>query len=129
MPSNTATYSTAHPDVPYLHSRRTDGECNTSFDAGLSAPIASLPAWLSPNTSYLRRSKPAWRTGRRSPMRSRATSTTATPVADVCFISSTDLPASYQAYLSGTATIKSLNVYGGPTAVADSVAAAAMAAI
>ncbi len=40
--------------------------------------------------------------------------------APMLLVGSTALPASVRAYLSGTATIKSLNVYGGTTAVANS---------
>ena len=47
--------------------------------------------------------------------------------APMLLVGSTTLPASVQAYLSGTATIKSLNVYGGTNAVAESVANAAAA--
>jgi streptogramin lyase/putative cell wall-binding protein len=49
--------------------------------------------------------------------------------APMLLVGSTALPAVVRAYLSGTATIKSLNVYGGTTAVANAVASAAMAAI
>ena len=48
--------------------------------------------------------------------------------APMLLVGSTTLPASVRAYLSGAATITSLNVYGGTSAVADTVANAALAA-
>jgi streptogramin lyase/putative cell wall-binding protein len=47
--------------------------------------------------------------------------------APMLLVGPTTLPTSVRTYLSGTPTIKSLNVYGGTNAVADSVASAAAA--
>jgi streptogramin lyase/putative cell wall-binding protein len=49
--------------------------------------------------------------------------------APMLLVGSTALPASVRAYLSGTATIQSLNIYGGTTAVDNAVASAAAATI
>jgi streptogramin lyase/putative cell wall-binding protein len=128
MPSETATYVAAHPDLPVFA---------VGGPASKAAPAATPVVGADRYATSVAVAKQFFA----APITAGLANGQAFPDAlagdvenghlgaPMLLVGPIALPASVHAYLSGAATIRSLNVYGGTAAVANSVASAAAAAI
>jgi streptogramin lyase len=128
MPSETATYLAAHPGVPVF---AVGGPAASA--APTAAPLVGTDRFATSvsvaKQFFAAPTKAGLANGLTFPDALAGDVDNGHLGAPMLLVGPTALPASVRAYLSGTATIKSLNVYGGTTAIADSVASAAAAAI
>jgi streptogramin lyase/putative cell wall-binding protein len=128
LPSQTATYLAAHPGVPVfaVGGPAAAGAPNATPLVGADRFATSVAVakqfFTAPTTAGLAN-------GQTFPDALAGDVENGHLGAPMLLVGPTTLPASVRAYLSGAATIKSLNVYGGTAAIADSVASAAAAAI
>ena len=128
MPSETADYLAAHPGVPVFA---------VGGPAASAAPITAVPLVGADRFAtsvavakkfFTAPVKAGLANGLTFPDALAGDVENGRLGAPMLLVGSTTLPAAVQAYLSGTPSIKSLNLYGGTNAVANSVANAAASA-
>jgi streptogramin lyase len=128
MPSETATYLAAHPGVPVF---AVGGPAASAEPT--AAPLVGADRFATSvavaNQFFTAPVKAGLANGLTFPDALAGDVENGHLGAPMLLVGSTTLPASVRAYLSGAGTIKSLNVYGGTTAVANAVASAAAATI
>jgi streptogramin lyase/putative cell wall-binding protein len=126
MPSQTASYVAAHPGVPVF---AVGGPAANA--APTATPLVGADRYATSvavaKQFFTAPTKAGLANGQTFPDALAGDVENGRLGAPMLLVGSTTLPATVRAYLSGTASIKSLNVYGGTTAVADSVANAAAA--